>query len=300
MSRFYTQGIHSSASILTPELKQLKHQSDAVPPIIIIGMHRSGTSLLSRLLESLGLFLGRVKDENNEALFFQSINDWLLRQTGGAWDNPGSIRYLLDNPELRSKTADYIRRYLLASPRAVSFFGWGNYLRCGRLHAQSKPWGWKDPRNTFTLPIWLDIFPEAKIIHLHRAGMDVALSLRRRGRNKFQWQRFYRKMPVLHWMCPKRGGFVHSLRCDHLEGALALWREYVDQGTSHVSALQDRACEISFETLVSEPVKSLQRLAQFCNLPVREAALAQASQQINTDVLSSPALQPYEARLHSS
>lgn len=49
------------------------------PPVIIIGMHRSGTSLVARLLDVLGLFLGKYKDENHEARLFISINDWFLR-----------------------------------------------------------------------------------------------------------------------------------------------------------------------------------------------------------------------------
>ena len=40
------------------------------PPIVIIGMHRSGTSIVTRMLEQLGLFVGKKKDMNHEALFF--------------------------------------------------------------------------------------------------------------------------------------------------------------------------------------------------------------------------------------
>lgn len=270
-------------------------------PILIIGMHRSGTSLLSRMLEALGLFLGKRKDENHEAVFFQSINDWLLRQAGGAWDNPAVIQYLLDSSEITEKTSDYIRRYLLTSPRAASYVGWFHYLRYHRLASLSRPWGWKDPRNTFTLPIWLNIFPGAKIIHLHRSGMEVALSLRRRGRREFRLQRWYRSVPLLHWIRPKRGGFVHSLRCDHLDAGLALWNEYMEEGNRHVAALKGRAFDMSFETLVREPVRSLAALASFCDLRVDKIAIERASQQINPEVLSpTPEFQPYEEPLHSS
>ncbi len=31
-----------------------------------------------------------------------------------------------------------------------------------------KAWGWKDPRNTFTLPMWLSIFPKARVLHVLR------------------------------------------------------------------------------------------------------------------------------------
>ena len=255
-------------------------------PIILIGMHRSGTSLLSRMLENLGLFLGKSKDENNEAIFFQSINDWLLRQTGGSWDNPAPIQYLFDSPEILKRTTDYVRRYLLTSPRAALYTGWFHYLRHRRLTPLSRPWGWKDPRNTFTLPIWLDIFPKLKVIHLHRPGTDVALSLRRRGRREFRLQHWYHSLPLLHWIRPKRGGFVHSLRCDHLDSGLALWNEYMEQGNHHVAALKKRAFDISFETLVREPVRSLTPLAGFCELRVDAAAIQCAARLINRQVLS--------------
>ena len=301
-TRLSTQELPLSAQATTLDQELVRCQGHRNhSPVIIIGMHRSGTTLLSRLLESLGLFLGRTKDENHEATFFQSINHWLLRQAGGAWDNPGPIRYLLENPEIRDKTTGYIRRCLLASPRAVSYLGCMNYLRYRRIGLASEPWGWKDPRNTFTLPLWLDIFSEAKVIHLHRSSVDVALSLRRRGRREYRLQGFYRSLPPLHWMRPKRGGFVHSLRCDRLDAGLALWREYVEQGSRHVAMLEERAFEVSFETLVREPAPTLSALSTFCDLRVDPLAIKRACEQINTTVLpSGPDSQVYCPALRSS
>ena len=40
-------------------------------PVIIMGMHRSGTTMLASLLEQLGLFIGTKKQENDESLFLQ-------------------------------------------------------------------------------------------------------------------------------------------------------------------------------------------------------------------------------------
>lgn len=282
-SRLATQEEPTQAPISISRQKPLQGKTGEYPPIIIIGMHRSGTTLLSRLLESLGLFLGKKKDENHEAVFFQGTNEWLLRQVGGAWDNPAPVR--LENHEIREKTTNYIHRYLLQSPRAVSYLGWINYFRYRQVCALSRPWGWKDPRNTFTLPLWLDIFPTAKIVHLHRAGIDVALSLQRRGRREFQLQRLYRRLRPLHWIRAKRGGFVHSVRCDHLDAGLALWREYVEEASRHVAMLKNRAFEVSFEALVREPVQTLTALAKFCDLPADPAAIARAAALIDTSVL---------------
>ncbi len=54
----------------------------AKPPIIIVGMHRSGTSMISRILEELGIFMGKSKDANHKASFFHNLNNWLLQQSG--------------------------------------------------------------------------------------------------------------------------------------------------------------------------------------------------------------------------
>ncbi|MBK8351014.1 MAG: hypothetical protein IPL21_04765 [Saprospirales bacterium] len=38
-------------------------------PIIILGMHRSGTTMITKMLENLGLFVGAEKEINHESLF---------------------------------------------------------------------------------------------------------------------------------------------------------------------------------------------------------------------------------------
>src|SRR5882762_1173779 len=131
-------------------------------PIIVIGMHRSGTTLVTRMLEDLGLFVGATREGNEEASFFLAINRWLMFQSGAAWDYPEPIAYLLQHKEIRALARDYIVRYLMESPRVISFLGWRNYWRYGTLVELDCPWGWKNPLNTYTLPLWLDIFPEAK------------------------------------------------------------------------------------------------------------------------------------------
>ncbi len=80
-------------------------------PIIVVGMHRSGTTMLVRQLEALGLFMGSKKESNYESTFFLNINRWLMTQTGGAWDNPQSIHYLLQNEKARRNIGAYIARY---------------------------------------------------------------------------------------------------------------------------------------------------------------------------------------------
>src|SRR5207253_1100068 len=99
--------------------------------------------MLGRLLEELGLFVGVKKDVNNEAIFFQNINMWLLGQSGARWDNPESVNFLLNSDEALSLVERHVRA-VLDSPRVVQFTGARRFVAGGinALHT----WGWKDPR----------------------------------------------------------------------------------------------------------------------------------------------------------
>lgn len=238
------------------------------PPVIIIGMHRSGTSMVSRALAAAGLFTGKMRDPNDEALFFMRLNRWLLRQAGGAWDRPEPIHDLWHNTEVRELTADYLR-YAMTTPHVASYLGWGRYLRYRSPARLNVPWGWKDPRNTFTLPIWLDIFPEARVIHVYRHGVDVAASLRVREQrilaSSIQLYKKRRKWNV-YWLRLMRKGLMNSLPCLSLEGGLALWESYLEQGKAHVNRLGGSAIEIRYEDFVAEPLETIATLADFCEI----------------------------------
>ena len=67
-------------------------------PVCITGMHRSGTSMVARLLGACGLDLGPPEElvpgqpDNPDGYFenqrFVSVNDEILDIFGGAWDSP--------------------------------------------------------------------------------------------------------------------------------------------------------------------------------------------------------------------
>lgn len=249
-------------------------------PIIIIGMHRSGTSMISRMIEALGLFQGKEKDPNNEAFFFLDINDWLLRLSGGAWDHPGTFGLLLENARVRADAVKFIRKRL-ASRDAISFFGRSRGINFKTPATVHGPWGWKDPRNTFTLPLWLDIFPNARVIHVLRHGVDVAASLRVRNEKvlseapPFPDKEQGTRQNPLFWLCPS---LVDTLRCSSLEGGFTLWEEYLCEASVHVQSLRDRAIELRYENFLAEPAKILRELAQFCGLHASGNAIARIAE----------------------
>ena len=270
-------------------------------PLIVIGMHRSGTSLVTDMLESLGLFTGVARDPNREAWFFLRLNDWLLEQSGGNWEHPAPISYLLEHQPLRALALEYIRT-IMRTPHVVAFLGWQKYLRCRSLERLDIPWGWKDPRNTFTLPLWLELFPEAKVIHICRHGVDVARSLQQRQQEISNMDAaraaFDRRKPLC-WLRLKRSGFIAQVRCSSLEGGFTLWEEYMREARRHVKTLGARAVEIRYEDFLNEPRAGLAALAQFCNLaapPARmDAAIAHVRPARACAYQADPALRAFAA-----
>lgn len=250
------------------------------PPIIIIGMHRSGTGMLCRLLEKLGLFVGVVKEWNNESLFFQIINDWLLRRCGAAYESPQPFRRTLDTPEERSAAV----RWLTGCTRSIwtlPYFGFRRYLRYRHLSRLDIPWGWKDPRNTFTLPLWQEVFPQAKVIHLYRHGVDVAHSLLlRRRRLLNRTIAFCDEIRMGSWLLPDRGRSLYTRRLQTLMGGFSLWEEYMREARAHTRAWGARAMEIKYEDLLASPQAHLQPLVSFCNLQAAPEDIERAIQQI--------------------
>ena len=251
-------------------------------PIIFIGMHRSGTSMIGQLLETLGLFSGTRKDENNEAIFFQRLNEWLMAQCGARWDVPQATQYLWKNEELLAWIDDYIR-HLLDNPRAMHFIGLRCYLIMGGITQLNLQWGWKDPRNTFTLPLWLRIYPEAKVLYIERHGVDVAQSLRVRSQKEFtSTTRRYQKYRHIVSLWPKWGGLIGSSRCATLQGGFSLWQEYMDQAREVMQQLPShRVLKLRYEQVLKDPVPYLRASADFCELDVSNTKLKALTARVN-------------------
>jgi len=251
------------------------------PPIIIIGMHRSGTSMVARMLEELGLFIGKGKEMNSEAFFFYRLNNWALRQSGGSWDYPEPVRHFIENQEVRAFAADYIT-YMMKTPRIISYMGLLKYLRYGSPANLDIPWGWKDPRNTYLLPLWLDIFPDARIIHIYRHGVDVANSLKVRYEKLLnEAKENYHANKMIYWLRKRRGEFTNTLRCASLREGFSLWEEYLREAERHVSLLGDRAMEVKYEDLLAEPYETLQSLSHFCSLPHSQEIMVNLVKEVN-------------------
>lgn len=163
--------------------------SNAFSPVAITGMHRSGTSMITRGLHQSGLHLIggeadallEAADDNPEGFWenkaIVACNDDLLEATGGAWDNP---------PTLLPSAVDDPRVGEVVEPATAALAGL----------AENDRWGFKDPRLCLTASFWLDLQPDLRFVICVRNPLEVALSLKRRNQNSYSlglslWERYY-------------------------------------------------------------------------------------------------------------
>lgn len=249
------------------------------PPIIITGMHRSGTTMVTRLLEKLGLFVGWRKDPNQESLLFLQLNEWLLRQAGATWDNPEPIRRLLENDARRELVVQVLRNTLDGYP-SFGHLGPLKSIRFRTPFALTDPWGWKDPRNTLTQPLWMDIFPDAKILHVTRHGVDVASSLAAREGQSLGVGHL---APISILGLFGEPEITPSQQCSTLDETFALWEQYLTFASENRAACGSNFQQIRYEDFLENPEPRLSELAAFCGLPVSVASIQNACAGLNRD-----------------
>jgi hypothetical protein len=140
-------------------------------PVCIGGMHRSGTSMVTKMLRMSGLYLGQESDlarsyqENREPHWenrrFVQINVRILAQLYGAWDCPPALPVDWNAPQLAALRTE-------AETVIAEFAG-------------REPWGWKDPRSSLTLPFWQSLLGPMPVVIVVRNPLEVAQSLRARN-----------------------------------------------------------------------------------------------------------------------
>jgi hypothetical protein len=161
----------------------------ALEGVVILGMHRSGTSLITRLVSLMGLALCRDDDlfvgqrpnprGHWESKSLVGFNNGLLEECDATWFCPPSL------------SANDISRMLdrHASEALASF---------QRTHPE-RPWVWKDPRTCVLMPFWSAVLgTRAAYVLVVRHPLEVSDSLARRNAYSPQvslalWERYTRE-----------------------------------------------------------------------------------------------------------
>jgi hypothetical protein len=194
--------------------------------VVVVGMHRSGTSAVANSLFELGLGLP-VDTEmigagpSNEKGHWESrelarFDESVLRYLGGTWSAPPAPEAgweSVDDPELdalRIHAAELATRAFSPPPMVI-----------------------KDPRLCITLPLWRSIFGATPCaVLVAREPLSVARSLQ------------------------ARDGFPITL-------GLALWERYVRQSLATVTGMPVFVLE--YRSIVESPRTQLSELAKFLN-----------------------------------
>ena len=140
-------------------------------------MHRSGTSLVTRLVNLLGTSLGsperlmKANADNPKGYWehtgFVEINDQILARFGGSYSEPPTFPSGWEtSPELQDLRESA-------------------YRLITQEFADSLNWGWKDPRTCLTLPFWQQLIPVMRYVICLRNPADVAQSLHERDHFDF-------------------------------------------------------------------------------------------------------------------
>lgn len=211
------------------------------PPVIIAGMHRSGTSMVSRLLRDCGVYLGKEdslagSSADNENGFWENlrlvqVNEAVLAELGASWDLP------LPFPEDWMDNEQLFRLRLRADLATKA-------LR------RSDFWGWKDPRNSLTLPFWRTLFPQMRVVICVRNPFEVALSLRKRNNTSN-------------------------------EMGLTLWAIY-NQRLLEATSPQERVVT-HYDAYFHQPQSELRRVAEFLGVRISDEELRQSTSSVKPE-----------------
>jgi hypothetical protein len=259
------------------------------PPVIILGMHRSGTTLIVDLLQELKFFAGSKMrmGKHSEAFFFQRRNEWLMRRAGGAWDYPLPVKSFFQVEAVRLKAENILKK----SVHSWQFVEFTGSLKDLVIKSKSKlrgSWGWKDPRNIFTLGLWSKIFPDASILYIKRNGVDVANSLYVREASILSEQRDNKLLTpllsrVMALFRPLESYVHRSIRCTTLQGCFDLWREYIAEAETVYKNFIGRKIALRYEDVLGDPYKNLKEIAEFCNIDFKPEDIVKVASKVRTD-----------------
>jgi hypothetical protein len=136
--------------------------------VVVLGMHRSGTSALTGLLQLMGLWAGEeddfpLADDHNQTGYWEhrgvwSVDEAILQTLGASWSEVAA----LDLSRLEEGEGARLRERAREIVRDLDGHG---------------PWVIKDPRLCLLFPFWREVLENPFCILLYREPLPVARSL---------------------------------------------------------------------------------------------------------------------------
>jgi hypothetical protein len=142
--------------------------------IVVLGMHKSGTTMVSQMLHRSGINMGESFDDgvsydkggHYERLSSQAVNMEILERISEAELFADPTAYELTD-EQRQRMTDII-------------------AECEQKYEY---WGFKDPRTCITYPLWKPLLPPHRIVAVYRSAVEVW------PRYRYNHRRYYHTNP---------------------------------------------------------------------------------------------------------
>ena len=201
-------------------------------PIIVLGVERSGTSVVAEMLHRWGAYAGPPKklhkaDVHAPRGYWEFLPLWDLLAELGDFD-AGATWWERDfQQRMKKKAADPACRQKATELMAEMYKGY--------------PWFWKDPALSHFLPFWKQIWDDAVYIITVRNPLDTAVS----------WQQFIMPANV-----PVRISFIAM--------NLLRWQHMMTLILQHTEDAQHRLF-LGYENIMRYPRVQAERLACFLN-----------------------------------
>ncbi len=210
---------------------QLNQLSQLRQRVTVVSIGRSGTSLFARILhEVLGVDFGLEADHiprnhNNPDGYFENaeflaFNDRILQAANGWVLSPPPINYM-------SLLAPSVREDLVQEAK--------NLLE--KYALEKTHFGWKDPRLSFTLPIWYEACPSIIPIIAFRQPISVSASIAAQL-----------EQPIA--------------------AVLPLWFQYYQHVFAHTRNMP--RCVVSFDDLLKAPLPVTLKIAKHLDISIDE------------------------------
>ena len=203
---------------------------------IVLGMHRSGTSVVAGILHFNKIIMGtydtfwpRPLPQNPKGFYenydFRKINDTILTHSGYKVKD---YKTIIPIPKVlkRAKMIKTIQKY----------------------ESIYEHWGWKDPRTCLTISNWivilkeLELIKKLKIIFVSRSALSVARSLEKRN-----------ALP--------------------LKDGVRLWEIYTERAINFCESHNTPTIYLSFEKILKNPSRQCKKLFKFLSYPFDESVV---------------------------
>jgi len=220
--------------------------------LIIAGMHRSGTSVITQWLHRCGLSIGEelmVANSGNEQGYFEDmqfvgLHEDILTRVGLPHTGLTEKSLPLLSPEDRQRMID-----LLAAKT--------------RLHDQ---WAWKDPRTCLFLPVYRQLVPDADCLVIYRDFRFCVYSLVNRmlKDTKSEYLRSGKRNAAIRWKWYKKKKVEKRLWAAHAEEYLKVWIRYNQEILDYVeTAGVEKSVVVDYNSLLTDDSKVMKILTDW-------------------------------------